>query len=386
MMFSQVTGRALRALAARPLCYSAVSAADIHYAFALGRACRSFSSTLDPYKTLGVERNASAADIKKAYKEKALKWHPDKNPDDRREEAQERFADAASAYEILKDDEKRREYDLTGQVGGNGPGPHGAPGGFHFGRINQADAERLFREAFGQGGMDQLLQQFLRQQQQGQPGRFPGASNRRVLAAGMEVQIRSEVAAIHKASRASGIDAQNDERRTRCAGKIGTITQVDPRDQSIKVRVPVLPGRADEVWFGVGAVEPLPQPAPQMHPGSSPSCGGMDGGQASPRVLHVGMEVQVLSDVTAIHDASRASGISADNDMRRARCAGKVGTITQVDPSDQSIKVRVPVLPGKADVVWFGASAVEPLLEQGPPHVHPQKSGYDGMSGFSSAA
>merc|ERR1712113_616330 len=75
----------------------------------------------------------------------------------------------------------------------------------------------------------------------------------------MEVQIASKIDEIHKASRESGIDADNDERRSRCAGKLGTIVDTDPRDQSVKVRVMVLPGRADEVWFGAGAVEPLPE-------------------------------------------------------------------------------------------------------------------------------
>jgi len=127
-----------------------------------------FSSVPDPYKTLGVDRNASDADIKKAYKEKALKWHPDKNPDNK-EAAQQRFAEAASAYDILKDPETRRQYDLTGQVGG-GPGqrpggPHGFNGGFRTtGNISQADAERLFREAFGGQGLESIFQQLFQQQ------------------------------------------------------------------------------------------------------------------------------------------------------------------------------------------------------------------------------
>eukprot|EP00928_Gymnodinium_smaydae_P045843 TRINITY_DN30514_c0_g1_i1.p1 TRINITY_DN30514_c0_g1~~TRINITY_DN30514_c0_g1_i1.p1 ORF type:complete len:408 (-),score=75.37 TRINITY_DN30514_c0_g1_i1:98-1321(-) len=332
---------------------------------------RHFAAALDPYKTLGLQRDATEADIKKAYRDKALSLHPDRNPDEKREESQRKFAEAASAYEILKDPAKRREYDLTGHVGGgsNGPGgPHahagGFPGGFHAGGVSQADAERLFREAFGnQGGLDQILQQLLQQQGMqmrgaspqgnpfegfgsgpagaggfpnmggygGQPGRRP-----RILQVGMEVRVCADVESIHRASRRSNIDTENDERRARCAGKIGTITKADPKDSSVKVRVPVRPGRADEVWFGAAAVW-------------------------DPAWIHEGMEVKVCPEVERIHEASREVGIDSDNDARRARCAGKIGTVVSVDHTDHSVKVRVPVLPGRADEVWFGVGALDPL-------------------------
>ena len=63
----------------------------------------------DFYKILGIERSASPAEIKKAYRSQSLKWHPDKNPDD--ESAKEKFQDVASAYEVLSDADKRRKYD-----------------------------------------------------------------------------------------------------------------------------------------------------------------------------------------------------------------------------------------------------------------------------------
>ena len=66
-------------------------------------------SDVDPYKTLGVERDASTAEIKKAFRDKALSAHPDKNPDLDREEAQARFSGIGDAYEILKSPEKRKE-------------------------------------------------------------------------------------------------------------------------------------------------------------------------------------------------------------------------------------------------------------------------------------
>jgi len=69
----------------------------------------------DPYKILGIEKTADSAEIKKAYRKLALSTHPDKNPDD--EKSEEKFKDVASAYEVLKDDKKRAQYDQFGDVG-----------------------------------------------------------------------------------------------------------------------------------------------------------------------------------------------------------------------------------------------------------------------------
>ena len=65
--------------------------------------------------------------------------------------------------------------------------------------------------------------------------------------------------ATHRASRAVGIDEENDGRRARCAGKLGTILALDQVDHTAKVRVIVGPRSADELWFGIAALEPVPQ-------------------------------------------------------------------------------------------------------------------------------
>ena len=70
----------------------------------------------DLYKIMGVKRDASEAEIKKAFKKLAIKYHPDKNQDDP-EGAKEKFQKIANAYEILSDEEKRRIYDQTGEEG-----------------------------------------------------------------------------------------------------------------------------------------------------------------------------------------------------------------------------------------------------------------------------
>ncbi len=90
---------------------------------------------MDYYKILGVDRGADAAVIKKAYRQLAMKYHPDKNPGDK--EAEEKFKEAARAYEVLSNPEKRSRYDRFGEAGVNGAQGHGF-----------TDAEDIF-SAFG---------------------------------------------------------------------------------------------------------------------------------------------------------------------------------------------------------------------------------------------
>ena len=98
-------------------------------------------SKRDPYEVLGVATNASAEEIKKAYRKLAIKHHPDKNPGDK--EAEERFKEAAGAYEILSDAEKRARYDRFGH---NGPQ---MGGGFGGGAMNMEDIFSQFGDIFG---------------------------------------------------------------------------------------------------------------------------------------------------------------------------------------------------------------------------------------------
>ena len=79
----------------------------------------------DYYEVLGVDKSASAAEIKKAYRKLAIKYHPDKNPGNK--EAEEKFKEAAEAYAVLSDEQKRQQYD---QFGFNGPNGFGGDGGF----------------------------------------------------------------------------------------------------------------------------------------------------------------------------------------------------------------------------------------------------------------
>jgi molecular chaperone DnaJ len=103
----------------------------------------------DYYELLGVAKNAGEEDLKKAYRKKAVQYHPDKNPGNK--EAEEMFKKVSEAYEVLKDPQKRAAYDRYGHAAFTGPGaggargPGGMGGGFH-------DPFDIFREVFGGGG------------------------------------------------------------------------------------------------------------------------------------------------------------------------------------------------------------------------------------------
>lgn len=102
----------------------------------------------DYYKILGISRNATDEDIKKAYRKLALKYHPDKN---KAKDAEEKFKEVAEAYEVLSDKKKREIYDQVGEEGlkggytnggGGGPGPH-------FTYSFHGDPRQTFAQFFG---------------------------------------------------------------------------------------------------------------------------------------------------------------------------------------------------------------------------------------------
>jgi len=102
----------------------------------------------DFYDILGISKSASQAEIKKGYRKMAIKYHPDKNPDDKT--AEENFKKAAEAYEILSDENKKARYDQYGHQAFDGP--QGGGGGFGGGGMDMDDIFSQFGDIFGGGG------------------------------------------------------------------------------------------------------------------------------------------------------------------------------------------------------------------------------------------
>lgn len=102
------------------------------------------STKRDYYDILGVAKGADAQEIKKAYRKQAMKYHPDRNPGD--QESEEKFKEVSEAYEILSDENKRRNYDQFGHEGVNGQGGFGGQG---FGGQGFGGFEDIFGDIFG---------------------------------------------------------------------------------------------------------------------------------------------------------------------------------------------------------------------------------------------
>src|SRR4026207_1093162 len=114
-------------------------------------------SKRDYYETLGVSKGAAADEIKKAYRKVAMQYHPDRNPGDKA--AEEKFKEAAEAYEILSDTDKKAQYDRYGHAGVSGNGR----GGYHG---NMEDIFSQFGDIFG----DDLFGNFFGGQRGGRGG------------------------------------------------------------------------------------------------------------------------------------------------------------------------------------------------------------------------
>lgn len=119
----------------------------------------------DYYDVLGVDRGAGPDEIKKSYRQAALKYHPDRNPDD--PESETRFKEAAEAYEVLSDTEKRQRYDRYGHSGLTGSTGH------DFAHMDVGDIFSMFEDIFG--------------------GSIFGGSSRRSRARGVDLQVQVEI-------------------------------------------------------------------------------------------------------------------------------------------------------------------------------------------------
>lgn len=127
----------------------------------------------DYYEVLGVDKSAAADEIKKAYRKMAIKYHPDKNPDD--PTAEDKFKEAAEAYDVLSDDQKKTRYDQYGHAGMSG-----AAGGYGAGGPSMDDIFSQFGDIFG--GDDSPFGSFF--------GRGGGGQQRQRVRRGSDLRIK----------------------------------------------------------------------------------------------------------------------------------------------------------------------------------------------------
>lgn len=178
--------------------------------------------SVDLYEVLGVQRDASGAEIKKAYRALAQVHHPDKNPDN--PEAEERFKQISAAYDILGDEEKRRTYDQFGSTSGN---PFGA-GGFGGGGQGFGDLFDILNSVFGAGAAGGFAG--------GGGGRSSGARRGQDFQMELEITFKEaaeggkhtvEVPAYDKCDTCSGSGAKKGTSPTTCVmcGGLGVVRQ-----------------------------------------------------------------------------------------------------------------------------------------------------------------
>lgn len=145
----------------------------------------------DYYEVLGVSRDVSADDLKKAYRKLAVKYHPDKNPGDKA--AEDKFKEVGEAYEVLSDEQKRAAYDRYGHAafaGGMGGPASGGAGGFH-------DPFDVFREVFGGGGGG-IFEQFFGGGGGGGRRRADGPQRGNDLRYGMEISLEDAARGVER--------------------------------------------------------------------------------------------------------------------------------------------------------------------------------------------
>ncbi|MDR0573765.1 MAG: molecular chaperone DnaJ [Tannerella sp.] len=186
-------------------------------------------SKRDYYEVLGVSKSATADEIKSAYRKKAIQYHPDKNPGDKK--AEEKFKEAAEAYDVLSNQEKRQRYD---QFGHAGVGSSAASGGFSGGSMSMDDIFEQFGDLFGGhfggfgsfGGFSNSRSRSGGRVQRGSDLRVKVKLNLKEIANGVEKKIKVKKYVPCKACHGSGTDDEKSMATCQTCHGSGYVTRV----------------------------------------------------------------------------------------------------------------------------------------------------------------
>ena len=188
-------------------------------------------SKRDYYDVLGVSRSTSTEEIKKAYRKLAIKYHPDKNPDDK--SAEDKFKEAAEAYEVLSNPEKKQRYDHYGHAGVGGAS--GGGGGYGGGGMNMEDIFSQFGDIFGSGGGGSPFESFFGGGQQSRGGRrVSKGTNLRIkvkltleeIANGAEKKIKVNKQIVCKTCEGTGAKDRSSVSTCKTCGGSGAVRRV----------------------------------------------------------------------------------------------------------------------------------------------------------------
>ena len=178
----------------------------------------------DYYEVLGVSKNATDDELKKAYRKKAIQYHPDKNPGDK--EAEEHFKEVAEAYDVLSDPEKRSRYDQFGHAGLGGA----AGGGFSGGGMSMEDIFSRFGDLFGGfggfGGFSDMGGSSRRRVPRGSDLRVRVKLSLADISKGVEKKVKVKKQVVCSKCRGDGTEEANGKTTCQTCHGTGVVTRV----------------------------------------------------------------------------------------------------------------------------------------------------------------
>lgn len=293
----------------------------------------------DYYETLGVSKQASEQELKKAYRRIAMKFHPDRNPDD--EGAEDKFKEASEAYEVLSDSNKRASYDQFGHAGVEGAGGMGGAGAGGFGNFSDIFGD-VFGDIFGGAGG------------RGRGGPARGADLRYTLELSLEDAVRGttvkiEVPTLVSCDLCNGSGAKSGSRPSPCTtcGGIGQV-RMQQGFFSVQQTCPTCRGRGSVITdpcgkcHGQGRVEETKTLSVKVPPGvdsgdrirlGGEGEAGMEGGP--PGDLYVQVAVKP-------HEIFEREGKNLYCEVPTAFVEAALGGELEVPTLDGRVKLKVP--------------------------------------------